>query len=241
MRTIRKRRGESETPDAAEATLRRQTLTRERIVGAALGLLDEVGLEGLTMRRLAERLEVQAGALYRHVRDKDELLDLLAEAICAGQQAPNPALPWREQLQMLAADQVRMLRSRRDAARIVAGTPPTGPERLRLIDATLRALLLGGFSEGAAMQAAALLNSYVTGLVLEEDLGPPGAAEEPTESPAASAWFAAIASGRYPSLERTLAGLRDTTSFGPEQRFAFGLDVLLAGLEWQLRQGAGQD
>ena len=241
MRTIRKRRGEAETPDAAEATLRRQTLTRKRIVGAALGLLDEVGLDGLTMRRLAERLEVQAGALYRHVRDKDELLDLLAEAICAGQQTPDPALPWREQVQLLAAGQVRMLRSRRDAARIVAGTPPTGPERLRLIDATLRALLLGGFSEGAAMQAAALLNSYVTGLVLEEDLGPAGATGDPAEAPAANAWFAAMASENFPSLARVLGGLRDTATFGPEQRFAFGLDVLLAGLEWQLRHGAARD
>lgn len=241
MRTVRKRRESQGTPEAPETTQRRQTLTRERILAAALALLDEVGLDGLTMRRLAERLEVQAGALYRHVRDKDELLDLLAEAICADQPEPDPALPWREQLHRLAANQVRMLRSRRDAARIVAGTPPTGPERLRLIDATLRALLLGGFSEGAAMQAAALLNSYVTGLVLEEDLGPAGAAGGQTEAPAANVWFAAIATGRYPSLGRTVAGLRDPAAFGPEQRFSFGLNVLLAGLEWHLRQGTPQE
>jgi TetR/AcrR family tetracycline transcriptional repressor len=241
MKAVRKRQDKAGTAGPADATQRRQALTRERIVAAALALLDEVGLDGLTMRRLAERLEVQAGALYRHVRDKDDLLDLLAEAICAGQQEPDPALPWRVQLAILAADQARALRSRRDAARIVAGTPPTGPERLRLIDATLRALLAGGFPETAALQAAALLNSYVTGLVLEEDLGPPGAAGNHAESPAASAWAAAIASGRYPSLARTAAGLRDTAAFGPEQRIAFGLEVLLAGLEWHLHRGTTDD
>ena len=241
MRAIRKRQGTREAAESGETTPRRQTLTRERIVDAALALLDDVGLEGLTMRRLAEQLEVQAGALYRHVRDKDDLLDLLAEAICAGQRAPDPALPWRDQLHYLAANQVRMLRSHRDAARIVAGTPPTGPERLRLIDVTLRALLAGGFSEEASMQAAALLNSYVTGLVLEEDLGPTGADGEPEDSPSADAWLTAISSGNYPSLGRILTGLRDSAAFGPEQRFTFGLEILLAGLEWQLRQGTAQN
>ena len=81
--------------------------SRSDVVEQAMRVLDTWGLADLTMRRLAERLEVQAGALYRHVRDKDQLLDLLAEAICAGQPDPDPALPWREQLQILAADQVR--------------------------------------------------------------------------------------------------------------------------------------
>ena len=134
-----------------------------------------------------------------------------------------------------------MLRSHRDAladaSRAHRRPVPNGD---RQIDATLRALLAGGFSEEAAMQAAALLNSYVTGLVLEEDLGPTGAAGEPENSPSADAWLAAITSGNYPSLGRILTGLRDSAAFGPEQRFTFGLEVLLAGLEWQLRQGAAQ-
>src|SRR5919197_3575765 len=66
----------------AEPPQRRPSVTREQVVREALALLDEVGFDGLTMRRLAERLGVQAASLYNHVRDKHELLALLADAIC---------------------------------------------------------------------------------------------------------------------------------------------------------------
>jgi TetR/AcrR family tetracycline transcriptional repressor len=178
-------------------------------VRTALDLLDEVGLDDLTMRRLAARLGVQAGALYRHIGGKDELLDLLAEAICAEQREPDPGLPWREQLRALARDELRILRSRRDAARLAASTVPNGPERLRLIEAGLRALRAAGFTAADAVQISLLLNTYVTGLVLEEEVGPAAAAA-------------------------TEAG-PDPAAFDVERRFAFGLDVLLAGLEQRLR------
>jgi AcrR family transcriptional regulator len=71
------------------------------VVRAALLLLDEVGLDDLTMRRLAERLGVKAASLYRHVRDKQELLVLLADEICAGVPTALPEGPWREQFATL--------------------------------------------------------------------------------------------------------------------------------------------
>lgn len=206
MRAIPKRRARAREDAPRPA---RRTLDRDRIVRTALDLLDEVGLEGLTMRRLAARLDVQAGALYRHIRDKGELLDLLVEAICAEQREPDPALPWREQVRALAGDQLRILRSRRDAARLAASTVPNGAERMRLIEASLRALRAAGFTAADAAQISLLLNTYVTGLVLEEEASPAAAPE--------------------------VAGGPDPAAFDVEARFAFGLEIMLAGLEERLR------
>ena len=75
-----------------------EPLDRNRIVGAAVALLDEVGLAGLSTRRLATALGVQSATLYWHVRNKDELLDLVAEALCADAFTIDPALPWPDQL-----------------------------------------------------------------------------------------------------------------------------------------------
>src|SRR5437879_13799155 len=75
---------------------------REHIVGAALDLLDEAGLEGLTMRALAERMGVRAASLYWHIRDKEQLLGLLAEAIVGEVPEPAPDMPWRAPLEAVA-------------------------------------------------------------------------------------------------------------------------------------------
>ena len=84
---------------------------RERLVRAALDLLGEAGLEGLTMRTLAERLGMRAASLYWHIRNKDQLLGLLAEAIVAEVPEPAPDLPWRAQLEAFATDYRDVLRS----------------------------------------------------------------------------------------------------------------------------------
>ena len=77
-------------------------LDRGEVVRVALQLLDELGLDGLTMRRLAQRLGVTAASLYWHVRDKDELLSLLAETITAEVPVADPGRPWRDELWRLA-------------------------------------------------------------------------------------------------------------------------------------------
>ena len=120
-------------------------LDRGEVVRVALQLLDELGLDGLTMRRLAQRLGVTAASLYWHVRDKDELLSLLAETITAEVPVADPGRPWRDELWRLALEYRRVARSHRDAARVLAATPPAGPERLRRIEAQLDLLRRAGF------------------------------------------------------------------------------------------------
>lgn len=235
MPPIPRRRPGPQVPSPPTAP-ERIHLTRSLIVRTALELMDQVGLDELTMRRLASALKVQAGALYRHVQNKDQLLDQMADAICAEITEPDPALPWTAQVQALARDQRRVLRSRRDAARLIAGTGPTGPERLRIIDVTLGVLLDAGFSGDEAFQIALLLANFVTGAVLEEESNPTavvdanGAAGDAAAA-ASAEWLRLTASNEYPHLTRATADLRGPTSFDPEANFEFGLGVLLTGLE----------
>src|SRR5260370_41392751 len=101
---------------------RQKKLDRAQVVRAALALLDEVGLDDLTMRRLAERLGIKAASLYRHVRDKNELLAMLGDAISAEIPLPSQELPWREALARAARDYRRALLAHRDGARVLVAT-----------------------------------------------------------------------------------------------------------------------
>src|SRR5689334_21337434 len=87
----------------------RPQLTRAALLRAALELLDDAGVDGLTMRNLADRLGVQAASLYNHIRDKRDVLTLIADAIVGEVRTPDPALPWREALENLAVEYRRVL------------------------------------------------------------------------------------------------------------------------------------
>ena len=211
-------------------------IDRQGVVGAALGLLDEVGLDGLSMRRLAERVGVKAASLYWHVRDKEELLGLLADEICAGVREPNPDLPWREKLETLVRENRRVLLGHRDAARILAGTVPSGPNRLRLAETMLGTLLGAGFSGRDAVRAAFLLTDYATHFVAEESrFVNAGEAHESSESgdlAQVRRQFEALPEDKYPIAVALAGHLTDLDD--AEGRFEFGLEALLDGLEKKL-------
>jgi len=147
---------------------RRQPLDRPRIVAAALAVMDEVGVDGLTMRSVADHLGVTAAGLYRHVRAKDELLVMLADEISGQVPTVASGTPWQAALTEMAVGYRRVLLSHRDAARLLASTPPAGPERLRQIEAILRVLVDAGFSGRTAAWAAYHFNNLVTEFVADE-------------------------------------------------------------------------
>jgi AcrR family transcriptional regulator len=208
-------------------------LTKAAIVQAALDLLDEAGMDGLTVRALAGRLGVQAPALYWHVPSKQALLDEMATQIwrrIATVMADLAAdVPWRELMTTYAQTVRRELLAHRDGAKAFSGTTFTDPDLIRRQETTFDSLTRQGFTLANATRGLVLLHDFTIGFCVEEQ-----------------AVVQARASGddRY-SLERRaemigadvapMAVEAGWVIFGePDSRFAELVDVLLAGID-QLR------
>ena len=216
-----------------EPRRKRRTLDQAQVVGAALALLDEVGLDELTMRRLAAALHVKAASLYRHVRNKDELLALLGDEISAEIPLPRTAGRWRDQLVESAWNVRRGLLAHRDAARVLASTPPAGPRRLRHIEAVLQILRTAGLTERDAARSAYHLNNLVTEFAADEGRFATYAATVPGSSrrkilAEVRRQFMALPADEYP----TIVALADhLTEDAQDALFQFGIDMSLRGIE----------
>ena len=218
---------------------RRLPLDRDRVVKAALELLDEVGLDGLTMRRLADRLGVKAASVYWHVRDKEELLDLVFDRVIGEVEVPNPdPLRWQEQVWEVARRMRRVTNSHRDVARIQLGRFPIGPNALVFSEGLLAILRAAGLPNRASAYFAALLPLYVSAFSLEEASGlrAPGGDEASPEKVLEEirGYFASLPAKSFANLS-ALAG--EVTGGDPDDRFEFGLELLLDGLERRLGKG----
>jgi TetR/AcrR family transcriptional regulator, tetracycline repressor protein len=147
-------------------------LTRAGIVEAALGLLDEAGLDGLTVRAVASRLGVQAPALYWHVRSKQDLLDEMATEIwrrIGAELAALPAdLPWRQAMMAFAATTRRTLLAHRDGAKVFSGTNCARAGMLDSQEAALARMTAQGFTLADVVRAYELLYDFTIGFCIEE-------------------------------------------------------------------------
>lgn len=143
-------------------------LTRERLVEAALELINEHGLEGLSMRVLADRLEVKASSLYWHVRDRRELLDLLAESILEGVGRPRRGGAWRPTALAMAAALRKRVAAQKDADRILLEVPEAleRSETFGDLKSQLGAAGLQAAEAGAV--ALMVMTSVISGRTLDE-------------------------------------------------------------------------
>ena len=150
---------------------RRDPLTREAIVKTGLEVLDERGLAGFSMRRVAERLDTGAASLYWHVGSKDGLLDLIMEEVMEEQvenlPEPDPGR-WQEQLKEVARAMRRTILSHRDIVQVSVGRIPMGPNALRLSEGVLAILRAGGVPDELAVQSFLLMISAINGFTLDE-------------------------------------------------------------------------
>jgi AcrR family transcriptional regulator len=211
---------------------KRKPLDPPQIVRAALDLLDDVGLDALTMRRLAERLGVKAASLYRHVRNKDELLVLLGDEISGEIPLPGETGPWQARLNAIAWNVRRGLLAHRDAARVLANSPPVGPRRLRHIEAVLRILRGAGLRDREAARAAYHLNNFVTEFAADEArfaayASAPGWNRRRMFAEARKQ-FAALPKEEYPTIVALAEAL---TEDAQDDLFQFGVDMCLRGIE----------
>jgi len=147
-------------------------LTKAAIVQAALDLLDEAGMDGLTVRALASRLGVQAPALYWHVRNKQALLDEMATRIWRQVGDVMSGLPaglsWREVMATYAETVRRELLGHRDGAKAFSGTTLTDPAVVRRQEVTFGNLVRQGFTLQSAARALVLLHDFTVGFCVEE-------------------------------------------------------------------------
>ena len=218
---------------------KRQPLDRDRVVRVALELLDEVGLEGLSMRRLADRLGVKAASVYWHVRDKEELLDLVFDRVIGEIEVPEPEPSrWRGQVAEVARDMRRVTNRHRDIARVQLGRFPIGPNALTFSEGLHAILRAGGLPDRTSAYAGQLLPLYVSAFALEEGSGlrsPSGEEASPEDVlDAIRGYLGSLPAERFPNLV-ALAG--DITGGDPDERFEFGLELLLDGLERRLMRG----
>lgn len=204
-------------------------LNRDQVLNAALDLLDEAGLDQLTMRRLATTLGVQNGATYWHFRNKQALLEAMADTLLTG--VPDDldqTQPWYERIAGLAHRLRRALLSRRDGARLFSGAFFPLPNALAYGEAVIATLREGGLSHRDATWAADTLTYYVVGHTIEEQLAaslPEGAARL-TE---------AVDPQRHPHLYAALAHIPAPHD---EEHFDYGLRLVIAGIRGG---GATQD
>ncbi|MFL6137057.1 MAG: TetR/AcrR family transcriptional regulator C-terminal domain-containing protein [Frankiaceae bacterium] len=211
-------------------------LTREQIVRTAIDLLDEVGLEGLTLRGLAKQLGVSAPTLYWHVQHKRALLDHMAEAMLAQASerrgSPAPGEPWWDWLVAQSRLQWQALLAHRDGALVVAGNRPTDAS-VRLIEETLGTLVTVGFPADEALESLLALGNYVIGSAVEHhaevaraqqtagEAAPSGATLDGEELPYLAA---AVATHGAPQPNRT---------------FEHGLGLLVSGMRGRLVELTG--
>jgi AcrR family transcriptional regulator len=216
-------------PEAAP----RVPLTREAIVDAALTVLDAVGMEGLSMRRVAQELGTGAASLYWHVRNKDELFQLVFDRVTREVVLPEPdPAHWQEQLKLLGYEMRKALSKHRDVARISFGRVPTGPQMALLTEWLFTLLQPVGIPDRAIAYIGDVAGLYVGAFCFEESLGisSPTGEDMPPEQIVEMfrGYMQSLPAERFP---RTLASLDLIFDFNPQERFEFALDLMISGME----------
>ena len=203
----------------------RDRLSRRRVLEAALRIVDSEGLNALTMRRLGRELGVEAMSLYRHVPNKDALLDGIVELIVLEIEVPHVDGDWKEAARQIVRSYRRAAHSHPNAFPLVTMRPLNTPEGLRRLDATFEILRRAGLDEPTAIVAFRTLASYTRGFALEEVTGRAIGAE-PLGSDRLDP--RALPADEFPRLAelapRLVAADRDA-------EFERGVDLILTGLE----------
>jgi AcrR family transcriptional regulator len=205
----------------------REPLSRERILRAALAVADDGGLDGLTIRSLAQQLGTKPMSVYHYVANKDEILDGLVDLVFAEIVLPEATGDWRAEMTRRARSAIEVLRRHSWSIGLLESRTTPGPATLQHHDATIAALRAGGFSIVETAHAYAVLDAYTYGFAVQLSSlpfeGPDGAAE-------VSASIMEAMAGAYPHLAEFAEehALQPGYDFAAE--FEFGLGLVLDGL-----------
>jgi AcrR family transcriptional regulator len=217
MAASRRSRGAGRTP-----------LSRDRVLEEAMVLADAHGVEGLTMRRLAAELGVEAMTIYYHVPNKEAILGELVERVMAEIDYPERGTEWRTALRATALSAYEVLGRHPWAPRVMLARRAPGPMRLRYMETILSLLADAGFSPMVADHAYHALEGHIMGFTLWE-LGMDLGSRQDLQA-LARAFLAQLPTETYPSVAAHIEHHLVPSRRDDQGSFAFALDLLLDGL-----------
>ncbi|CAM4430954.1 TetR/AcrR family transcriptional regulator [Deinococcus marmoris] len=212
-----------------KSTVRRSPLSREEVLRVAAMLADEGGISGLTMRKLAEKLGIQAMSLYHHVAHKDELLDAMVDAVFSKIGIVPDDVHWKTAMRQRAVATRQVLLQHAWALGLMESRANPGPATLKRHDAVIGCLRHAGFPVALAAHAFSLLDSYIYGFVLQE-LNLPFQNPEELET-VSETIFQDMPADAYPHLMELVTEHVLKPGYAYADEFMFGLDLILGGLE----------
>jgi AcrR family transcriptional regulator len=217
------------------ARRRRDPISRDAIVTAAVQLLDREGLAALSMRKLADELGAGAASLYWHVGSKDGLLDLVMDEVIGEAKVPDPdPAHWQDQLKQVARDQRAAILRHPWIVRVSIGRIPMGPHALRYSERILAILRAGGLPPRQAVQGYLLLIATINGFTIDEtgvdDSASAQLTDRETRQQAADQardYIASLPATQFPNM----TALADEFALAdPDERFNVLIDIFVEGL-----------
>jgi AcrR family transcriptional regulator len=217
---------------ATEVRLReepRSRLSRERVLRAAIAHADAGGLDALSMRKLAEELDVAPMALYRHVANKDDLIDGMVDVVFSEVGLPSIGPDWRTAMRQRAISLRDVLARHRWAIGLMESRRNPGPANLRHHDAVIGSLRAGGFDMAMVAHTYSVLDAYIYGFALTKMNLPFESGDDVAEI--AETMLEPFPVNEYPNLMAFLTEhvMKPVYDFGDE--FDYGLDLILDRLE----------
>lgn len=214
-------------PSKPRRAKRREPLTRERVLRAAIEMADAEGIDALSMRKLAQALGVEAMSLYNHVANKDEVLDAITDLVVGEIKAPVPGTEWKRAMRERAFSAHAVLMAHPWASMLIVSRMNIGPAMLHYVDATIGTLREGGFSFQLADHAWTAIDSHIYGFTMQKQNFP---LEVDAFATAAEGFLPKLPAETYPYMHALTEGVAKGTHDGVPD-FTFGLELLLDGLE----------
>jgi AcrR family transcriptional regulator len=215
------------TPAIPRAKPRRR-LSRERVLRAAIAHADAGGLEALTMRQLAEMLKVAPMALYRHIANKDDLIDAMIDVVFSEIGLPSGGADWKTAMRKRAMSLRDVLARHRWAIGLMESQRHPGPANLRHHDAVIGKLRAAGFNIAMTAHVYSVLDSYIYGFATTKMNLPFDTSAEVAQ--VAQDMLEPFPANEYPNLLEFITehAMKPGYDYGDE--FAYGLDLILDGI-----------
>jgi AcrR family transcriptional regulator len=207
----------------------RVPLSRERVLRGAITLADKGGIETLTMRKLAQELEVEAMSLYHHVANKDDILDGMVDVVFSEIELSSNGVDWKTAMRERAISAREVLSRHPWAIGLLESRAKPGPGTFRHHDSVIGSLREAGFSVEMAAHAFSVLDSYIYGFALQE-LNLPFDTSKDLEELAGTI-LRQMPADEYPHFTEMIVEHALKSGYDYADEFEFGLDLILDGLE----------